>query len=168
MNPPQTQEYPIWYKSYIEQIKTNIMEVLEEQVSTVPTFINSIPIDKGSYAYAPGKWTIKQLLGHVIDTERIMVYRLTCFARGEQEALPGFDENAYVAHAHFDDRTLQSLAEELSTLRKANLFLIKSFNEDELNKIGNANGSNISVRALVFILAGHVAHHINIIKERYL
>jgi len=167
MNRPQTQEYPEWGNRYISLIEGNITEVLTNQATDFPNFINNL-IEKGDYAYAPGKWTIKEMLGHIIDTERIMVFRLLCFARGEKAALPGFEEDEYVANAHFKDRTLFSLSEEFAILRKSNLYLINSLNEDELDRIGNANGKNMSVRALTFILAGHVIHHTNIIKERYL
>lgn len=167
MNRPQTQEYPEWGNRYISLIEGNINQVLTDQATDFPNFINNL-IEKGDYAYAPGKWTIKEMLGHIIDTERIMVFRLLCFARGEQAAMPGFEEDDYVANAHFKDRTLFSLSEEFAILRKANLYLINSLNEEELDRIGNANGKNISVRALTFILAGHVIHHANVIKERYL
>jgi hypothetical protein len=167
MNRPQTQEYPEWGNRYISLIEGNINQVLTDQATDFPNFINNL-IEKGDYAYAPGKWTIKEMLGHIIDTERIMVYRLLCFARGEQAALPGFEEDDYVANASFKDRTLFSLSEEFAVLRKSNLYLINSLNEEELDRIGNANGKNISVRALTFILAGHVIHHTNVIKERYL
>lgn len=167
MNRPQTQEYPEWGNRYISLIEGNITEVLTNQATDFPNFINNL-IEKGDYAYAPGKWTIKEMLGHIIDTERIMVFRLLCFARGEKAALPGFEEDDYVTNAHFKDRTLFSLSEEFAILRKSNLYLINSLNEDELDRIGNANGKNMSVRALTFILAGHVIHHTNIIKERYL
>lgn len=167
MNRPQTQEYPEWGNRYISLVEDNITEVLTNQATDFPNFINNL-IEKGDYAYAPGKWTIKEMLGHIIDTERIMVFRLLCFARGEKAALPGFEEDAYVANAHFKDRTLFSLSEEFAILRKSNLYLINSLNDNELDRIGNANGKNMSVRALTFILAGHVIHHTNIIKERYL
>lgn len=167
MNRPQTQEYPEWALNYISKVEGNPLEILEEQVSDFPSFLSSIA-DKADYAYAPGKWTIKELLGHIIDTERILVYRLLCFARGEKAPLPGFDEDDYVANAHFADRSLESLIEEFILLRKANLYLFKSLNEDDLNKMGNGNGKNITVRALVFVLAGHIIHHTRVIKERYL
>jgi len=108
------------------------------------------------------------LVGHMIDTERILVYRLTCIARGETASLPGFEEDDYVANAHFQDRNLFSLAEEFSLMRKSHMYLIRSFNDDELGRIGSANGKQISVRAIVYVLAGHVIHHAKIIKERYL
>lgn len=167
MNQPQPNEYPQWAKNYIDQVSGNIMEVLEMQATEWPEFINSLE-HKADYAYAPGKWTIKELAGHAIDTERILVYRLTAFARNEQAALPGFEEDDYVANAHFSDRSLSSFAEEFSLLRKANLYLFSSLLEDELDHIGTASGRQISARALLYVIAGHLIHHTRIIKERYL
>jgi hypothetical protein len=167
MNPPQIQDYPQWYKKYIDLVEGDVWNVLETQAEAFGRFVSE-NWDKADYAYAPGKWTIKEMFGHIIDTERIMVFRLTSFARGEKEALPGFDEDSYVANAHFNDRSLESLCEEFIWLRKSNLLLIKSLSEEELNRTGIANGNQISVRALVFILAGHVMHHKNVIVERYL
>jgi len=167
MNRPQPNEYPVWAENYIKLVEDDVMEILERQASEFPDFINSL-IEKADYAYAPGKWTIKQLIGHMIDTERILVYRLTCFARGEKTALPGFEEDDYVANAHFQDRSLLSLSEEFSLLRKSNLYLFKSLQEPELNQVGNASNRDISVRAILFVIAGHVIHHAQLIKDRYL
>lgn len=167
MNLPQTHEYPAWGETYIKLVDGDVMEILENQASEFPDFINNL-IEKADYAYASGKWTIKQLIGHIIDTERIMVYRLTCFARGEQQALPGFEEDEFVAIAHFHDRSLLSLSEEFRLLRKSNLYLFNSLNEQELDRRGTASERQITVRALLHVVAGHVIHHTKIIKERYL
>ena len=167
MNRPQTQEYPEWGNTYIRLVEGDVIEILTKQATEFAEFINSL-VEKADYAYAPGKWTIKELIGHIVDTERILVFRLLSFARGEKAALPGFEEDDYVAAAHFQDRSLFSFAEEFTLLRKANLYLINSLNDDELNVIGNANGKQMSVRSLVYILAGHIIHHTNVIKERYL
>ncbi|NQX55538.1 DinB family protein [Pedobacter panaciterrae] len=167
MNRPQTHEYPAWAETYIKLVGEDVIELLEKQAIEFPDFINSL-IEKADYAYAPGKWTIKELIGHIIDTERVFVYRLMCFARGEQHALPGFEEDDYVANAHFSDRSLLSLSEEFAHLRKSNLYLIKSFTERELNRSGTASERQITVRAILFVMAGHIMHHVGIIKERYL
>lgn len=167
MNQPQIQDYPEWAKPYISVVQGDVMEVLEKQATDFAASMHNL-IEKADYAYAPGKWTIKEMIGHIIDTERIFAYRMLSFARNEQAALPGFDENKYVEIAHFKDRSLFSLSEELALLRKANLYLIKSLNEEELNRTGIASGKSISVRAMLYILAGHVIHHENVIKERYL
>lgn len=167
MNQPQIQEYPEWAKTYISKVEGDVLQILTEQATAFPDFITGMA-DKADYAYAPGKWTIKQLLGHMIDTERILAYRLTAFARGETAELPGFDEDEYVDIAHFSDRSLASFCEEFKLLRKANLFLFNSLNEAELARIGTANNKQISVLAMVYVIAGHVIHHTQVIKERYL
>lgn len=167
MNRPQTHEYPAWAETYIKLVGEDVIELLEKQATEFPDFVNSL-IEKADYAYAPGKWTIKELIGHIIDTERVFVYRLMCFARGEQHALPGFEEDDYVANAHFSDRSLLSLSEEFAHLRKSNLYLIKSFTEKELSRSGTASERQITVKAILFVMAGHIIHHVGIIKERYL
>lgn len=167
MNRPQTQEYPEAFSNYINVVEGDVIDILENQGPEFSNFLNNLA-EKGDYAYAPGKWTLKELAGHIIDTERIMIYRLTCFARNEKAMLAGFDEDNYVTNSFFKDRSLFSLSMEFAALRKANMFLIKTLNDEELDRIGNANGKNVSVRALIYILAGHVIHHANIIRERYI
>ena len=167
MNPPQTQEYPQSFSVYIDLVKGDVISTLNKQAEEFSNFINSIA-DLGDYAYADGKWTLKELVGHMIDTERIMVFRLLSIARGEQANLPGFDEDNYVRNAYSADRKMESLAEEFSLLRKANMLLIANLSEIELDRVGHSNGNKVSVRALIYMLAGHVIHHENVIKERYL
>jgi hypothetical protein len=157
----------VWGEQYISLVDDDVLGILKKQASEFADFLNTL-IEKADYAYAPGKWTIKELAGHVIDTERILTYRLTCFARAEQHALPGFDEDDYVANAHFTDRSLLSLSEEFALLRKSNLYLFNSLTEKELDRSGTASERQISVRALLFVIAGHLIHHTQIIKSRYL
>jgi uncharacterized damage-inducible protein DinB len=167
MNRPQPDEFPIWANTYIKLVEDDVLPLLERQATEFADFIDNL-VEIADYAYAPGKWTIKELIGHMIDTERILTYRLTCFARGEKAPLPGFDEDTYVKNAHFSDRSLLSFSEEFSLMRKSNLYLFNSLQEEELNQIGNASERNISVRAILFVIAGHVIHHTKIIEERYL
>ncbi len=167
MNRPQTHEYPEWGRAYIDLVDGDVIEVLEKQIADFSNLLNN-NIDKGDYAYAPGKWTLKELVGHIIDTERIFTYRLVCFVRGEKASLPGFEEDDYVANAHFNDRSLMSLAEEFSVTRKSILYLVKSLNDKELDNIGTSNGRKMSARAVIYAIAGHLMHHTRIIKERYL
>lgn len=163
MNPLQ----PKQYADYPALVTGDVIEIMQRQATEFPDFLNSIA-DKADHSYAPGKWTIKEMAGHIIDTERILVYRLTAIIRGEQSALPGFDEDNYVVKAHFSDRSLLSFAEEFNALRTANLYLFSSLNEDELKRTGIASGKEISAHRLVLTIAGHLIHHIQIIKERYL
>jgi hypothetical protein len=167
MNRPHPNEYPEWGEQYINLVEEeDVIALLERQALEFPDFLDNF-IEKGDYAYAPGKWTVKELAGHLIDTERILCYRLLCFARGEQSAMPGFDEDDYVNNAHFADRSLLSLGEEFALMRKSNLYLFKSLNETELNRSGIASGRMMTVRALLFVIAGHLIHHTSILKERY-
>ncbi len=168
MKRPQADEYAAFYQKYIDTVSDNVIAELEHQANSFTTFLKGIMQDKASYAYAEGKWTIKELVGHVIDTERIMAYRMLTIGRNDKTALPGFEENDYVINSHFSDRTLESLAGEFVALRKANMYLVKSFNEEDINRLGTANGAPISVLALIYILAGHLNHHRKIIEERYL
>ncbi len=166
MNQPQPNQYPKVVQTYIQQIEGHIFEVLESQATSVPLlFLNNK--ERENYAYAPGKWTLKEMLGHIIDTERVMTYRLAAFARNEQQVQPGFDENDYVNQARFSARSLEDLTAEFEALRKANLYLFRSLNEEEMSRKGIASGNGISVKALLYVIAGHVLHHINILKERY-
>lgn len=168
MKPPQAEEYSQFYQKYIDTVSENVLAELEHQAISFATFLKGISSDKATFAYADGKWTIKELVGHIIDTERIMAYRLLTISRNDKTALPGFDENEYVKNAHFSERTLESLADEFASVRRSNMYLIKSINEEQVNMKGLANGSPVSVRALIYILAGHLNHHRKIIEERYL
>ena len=168
MKRPQADEFAAFYKSYIDTVGDHVIAELEHQINSFPAFLKGITNDKASFAYAKGKWTLKELIGHVNDTERIMAYRVLRIARNDQTPLPGFEEEDYVSNAHFADRTMESLAEEFGALRRANMYLISSFTEEEVNRTGTSNGVTISVRALIYILAGHLNHHRKIIEERYL
>jgi hypothetical protein len=162
------EEYPAFYNSYIENVSGAVPDILSKQTATFADFIKNIPESKAGYTYAEGKWTIAEVAGHVIDTERVMAYRALCFARDAGVAQPGFDENIFAQHANYKGRTLISLAEEFQLLRKSNLMLFESFTENALLNRGIANGNPISVRALMYVIAGHLIHHSNILVQRYL
>lgn len=168
MNQLKSDEYPVSWEPYIEVVNKDPKEVLKEQLISFPAFLASIPATKAEYAYAEGKWTIKEVIGHVIDTERIMAYRALRFARNDTQSLPGYDEETFVQNAHFNDYSLEHYAEEFTLLRKSNLLLIESFNTIELLRSGLANERLVSVRAIVYMIAGHLAHHRSIIQDRYL
>lgn len=119
------------------------------------------------YAYAPGKWTVKKLLNHIVDTERIFIYRALCIARGDQTPLPGYDENDYAEAAQVGHRSLVDLAHEFQSVRSATLSLFNSFGEHELLRTGIANGNAMSVNAIGFIIIGHALHHEVVARERY-
>lgn len=165
---PSEKDYASSYKGYIEQIKEDdILKVLEDQLTTAAKFFNTIPQEKGNYAYSEGKWSVKEVLGHVIDCERIFATRALCIARGEKQSLPGFEQDDYVKEAGFNKRPLDDLVEEFSLVRKSNVALFKSFSEEKLNERGTASENEVTVRAILFIIAGHTIHHIKILKEKY-
>lgn len=168
MNRPNPEEFNPYYAGYIARVETDVLEVLRRQADEFPAFTRNIPDNKADFAYAAGKWTIKEVLGHLIDTERIMAYRTLRFARNDAQNLPGFEENEYVSESQYHLRTLQSLADEFASLRRANLFLFESLTEEEWGRKGMASGHSVTVRALLFIMAGHIMHHQSILQERYL
>lgn len=168
MSQLKSDEFPAFYATYIDTVFGDVMQVLNEQITSFPAFLDAVPTGRSEYAYAEGKWTIKQVVGHVLDTERIMAYRALRFARNDTKALPGFEQEDFVINARFNERSLTSLAEEFVLLRKSNIALFQTFNELEMNRRGLASDRLISVRAFLYIIAGHLNHHRNIIKERYL
>lgn len=170
MNFPKPGEYADYYSGYIQQIpeNQNIIKVLEDGRDNLQTLIKSLPEEKGNYAYAEGKWSIKEVLGHLADVERVMSYRAMCIARGEKQSLPGFEQDDYVRVAGFNKRSLDSLAGELLQLRNDSITLFRSFTEEDGLRWGKANNYNTTARAFMYIIAGHELHHMKILKERYL
>jgi uncharacterized damage-inducible protein DinB len=167
---PQTDEYAPFYANYVSKAiaQGDILQTLERLKDSTWKFLTALGEEKANFTYAEGKWTMKQLLSHMIDAERVFAYRVLCFSRGDQNAMPGFDENDYVEQADLSGSTLRELANEFKTLREANLYLFKSLNEAQLLNLGTASGKQVSVRALLFITAGHELHHLDIMRERYL
>lgn len=168
MNPLKSDEYPAIYSDYIENVVGSVMEELAEQVITFPEFIQNIPEDMGDYTYAEGKWTVKEVLCHIIDTERVMAYRALRFARNDMTELAPFEQDQFVQYGRHNKRSLDSIEEEFTHLRKANLLLFNTFNETELERKGMASGRLITVKAFLYVMAGHLTHHRIILKERYL
>jgi uncharacterized damage-inducible protein DinB len=166
---PDLNRVPEFYHNYINQVPDNdLMIAFKNQTSVVIDFFHSIPADKIDYAYAEGKWTIKETLQHVIDAERVFCYRALRFARKDPTPLPGFDENLFAANAKADKRKWNDLIEEFKTVRKAAEWLYSSFDEEQLNAEGVSNKSSNYVLAFGYISVGHTLHHVKIIKERYL
>ncbi len=165
---PKPEDYDAIYSGYISLIgDDDIIEVLKEQRKTSEKFLKTFTEKQGNYSYADGKWTVKEVLGHVIDTEKIMAYRALSFARGEKQSLPGFEQDDYVAESNFNKRSLADLINEFITIRESNIILFKSFNEEILIRRGTASESEVTVLALIYIIAGHEKHHMKFLKERY-
>ncbi|OYU81758.1 MAG: damage-inducible protein DinB [Flavobacterium sp. BFFFF1] len=162
-------EYGAFYANYIKALDdTHLTEELEISLHDFIRFVQDIPMDKFDYRYAEGKWTIKDIILHLTDAERIFSYRALRIARGDKTPLPGFEENRYVDAANANARTIQDLLSELSTVRHGTLALFKSFSEEKLKSMGTASDNEISVRAIGFIITGHMKHHQRIFRERYL
>jgi len=160
---------PDFYKTYINALQEdNLQEALANNTRRFRKLLKQIPHKKINYAYAEGKWTIKELLQHIIDSERVFIYRALTFARHDPAPLPGFDENNWAITAKAPKRKWNELVEEFKALRAANELFLNSLDDDQLQQTGSANNSQISVAGLAFVCAGHVAHHMRIIRERYL
>lgn len=168
MNPLKSDEYPAIYTDYIEHVLGPVMDMLNKQLEGFPDFIRTIPEDKGEYTYAPEKWSIKEVLCHIVDTERIMAYRALRFARNDMTELSAFEQDIFVQNAQHNKRSFDSIIEEFIYLRHANLALFNTFTDIELDRKGMASGRLISVKAFLYVIAGHLTHHQLILKERYL
>ncbi len=169
MKHPDKSEYHEYFEQYIRLIPgENVIRALEGQMLELQALVSDLPSEKEDYAYAPGKWTIKEVIGHLIDCERIFGYRVLRFARGDSKELPGFDDEMYVPAGKFNKRSFYDLAHEFSVLREANIILFKTLDEEALSRNGISDGKSMSVRALIYSIAGHSAHHVRTIKSRYL
>ena len=157
-----------YYDRYISLIGgDDILEVLKEQIKTSENFLKIFTEEQGNYSYTDGKWTVKEVLGHIIDTERIMAYRALAFARNEGQSLPGFEQDDYVTESNFNKRSLVDMINEFRTVRESNIILFKSFDDEIFNRRGKASESEVTVLALIYIIAGHEKHHMKILKEKY-
>ena len=165
---PSENEYAAFYASYIARVpELDLINVLEVQPAELRAMTDNIDPEEELYRYAPDKWSIRQVFGHLIDTERIMGYRAFRIGRGDATPLPGFDEKIYVAQADSEDRTVKELAHEFAAVRHANLWTIRRWTPDAWSRAGTANSHPVSARAIAYILAGHVRHHVAILRERY-
>lgn len=165
--PAETEHAP-YYGRYIAKVgEGDIVRTLEAQSGSILARWNGFTEAQGAHRYAPDKWSVRQVVGHLTDAERIFVYRATRFARADATPVPGFDENTYVANAAFDNRSLSSLLREWRAVRDGTIAFFDGLNDAELMRRGTANGQEISVRALAWIVAGHTIHHDEILKERY-
>lgn len=166
---PGASEFDPYYGRYVARIESDdVLDVLARQLPQMHQLLGDLDPESARYRYAPEKWTVKQVLGHVLDSERIFATRALCVARGESQALPGFDENAYAAASASDARSLGGLLGEFDHLRRSNLSLFEGLDDEAWQRVGHANGSPISVRAIAWIMAGHADHHVSVLRERYL
>ncbi len=169
MNRPKENEFAEDYNNYVSKIDGNdLMSILESQPAELRSVISPLPEEKGTFAYEEGKWTIKEVLSHLIDGERIFAYRILRISRGDETPIEGFEQDGYIENSNANNRPFAELLEEFELERRANLLLIKNLDDAASKRMGIANGYPVSVRALVYISAGHVQHHLGILSERYL
>ena len=164
-------EYAPYFEQYMQLVTKegkSIIENMQDSQIEFDTILRNLPKEKHTFSYAEGKWTLKELIQHSIDTERVFCYRALCFARNDKTSLPGFDQDIFVDNGNANQLEFSNLLDEMSTLRKSTIQLYKSFSEEALLRIGVASGNKISVRALGYLFSGHQIHHLNIVKERYL
>ena len=166
---PQAGEFASYYSRYIDlAIEDDIVAALDAQSHETATLLGGLSEQQAAHRYEADKWSVKQLVGHVTDGERIFGYRALCIARGDTTPLPGFEQDPYVANAASDDRPIADLAEEFATVRKSNVMMLRALTEEAWGRAGTASDNQITVRALAFILLGHERHHVRIVRERYL
>jgi uncharacterized damage-inducible protein DinB len=168
MRPAPTDSAEFYHRYINYTVGDSPKEVIAKHSNEIHHFYNSLPEEKANYAYTEGKWTVKQLLQHIIDAERIFTYRALRIARKDKTALPGFDENAYADNDSSTNRTLQSLKDEFNAVRASSDLLMNSFNDSQLSETGTASNKSITTNALCFITYGHLLHHKLILEERYL
>ncbi|MEY2829908.1 MAG: hypothetical protein RIQ33_1766 [Bacteroidota bacterium] len=162
-------EYAAYYQQYIDHVKNDdLNEAFESSKLSLQTFIKSIPAVMADFKYADNKWTVKQLLLHLIDCERIFAYRALSISRGEQQNLIGYDDEVYAANCGAEHRTLISIIDEYLVVRQSTILLFTNFTDAQLLKMGWANNTNVSVRALGFVILGHEKHHFKVLTEKYL
>ncbi len=162
-------DYNPYYQTYIDKLgDVELMDMMQSQLDNFPKFILSLPKDKWNFAYSDDKWTIAEVILHVLDTERIFQYRALRFGRNDSTAIPGFDQDVYVPESNANSRSIESIVEEYRSVRNSSITLFASFDEGILKRSGMANGSNMSVAALGFIMLGHQRHHRDVIRSRYL
>lgn len=166
---PHKDEYDDFYHQYIRLVPDgDIIDILATQLASSLELFSHIAEEKLNYQYAPGKWTTREVIGHIIDVERLFTFRALQFARGDSSTLPGMDQDRWMAGANFGQRSMHSLMVELRHLRAANTILFHSFGEEILDRTGTASDCQFTVRSILYIIAGHQFHHIEIVKTRYM
>jgi hypothetical protein len=167
-NRPEAGEFDPYYAQYINRVpEGDITSLLEQQIRETGAALRALPASRGTYRYAEGKWSIGEVIGHLTDAERIFAYRAIRIARADKTPIEGFDENAYVPAGEFDRRSLADLIAEFEAVRQATVTLARGLPPASWTRIGTANGKEISVRALIYVTAGHERHHLNTLRERY-
>ena len=168
MSRPLENEYASAFQGYVSHVsEDDIMPALRSQIDALDVLLDRVAPELETYRYAEGKWSIREIVGHLIDGERVFGYRALCIARGETQNLPGFDQDEYMLSASFDRIELEDLLSEFRLVRLSNIAMMRTFDETAWGRMGTANGNPISVRALAYIMVGHARHHMDVLRERY-
>lgn len=168
MQRPTENEYAPAYQNYVAHVtEDDILPAMRSQIDALDVLLDRVPPERETFAYAEGKWTIRQIIGHLIDGERVFGYRALCIARGETQDLPGFDENEYMPNAPYEHVELEDLLSEFRLVRLSTIAMLRTLDETAWTRMGMANGAPVSVRALAYIMVGHTRHHMGVLRERY-
>ncbi len=166
---PDLTEHVPYYSRYIDLVRgDDILKTLSVQIDGSLALLRSIPSSKSAHRYAPEKWTVNEVVGHVIDSERVFAYRALTFARNDKSSLPGFEQDDWIRDSSFSSLPLAELTSEFEGVRRANIYLFQHLSREAWMRRGKANNAEVSVRALAFIIAGHELHHMNVLKSKYL
>lgn len=166
---PQSNEFVPYYSKYVDRVpEEDVIAALEQQIETTRAALAPLSELQAMHRYEPDKWSVKEVVGHMVDVERVFAYRALSIARGEQKNLPDFDQNEYMKVAGFDTRSLADLVDEFTELRRADVRMFRALAPEAWSRIGTASDARISVRALAYVLVGHERHHLEVIRERYL
>ncbi|MDA0195737.1 MAG: DinB family protein [Bacteroidetes bacterium] len=169
ISPPEPAEYPEFYHTYVSKVigNTDLVPAMKEDLKAIIDLVSSLPTDMLNYRYQPGKWTIKEILSHVIDAERVFAYRTLLFARNDKTLLPGFDHNQYIDFIN-GNRSIENILKEIKAVRESSIALFEGLAEDAIMRSGITSGGEFTVRAKGYIILGHSHHHMQIFRERYL
>jgi hypothetical protein len=165
---PSPKEYAEYYKQYISLVpKGNIIDILEDQQKSLMGFFSSIDEEKANYRYAENKWSVKEVLGHIIDGERIFAYRALRLSRGDSKPLMSFEQNSFITNSNYGNTQFEKIVDEFFLLRASNILMFRNFSNEMWLRRGTVDDKNISVRAIAYLMAGHTEHHINVLQELY-
>lgn len=167
MNKPEQGEYAEYYGKYVSLVDGDVTPILDAQPAELRSIFAHMPEEKGVYAYESGKWTLKEVLSHLIDGERHFAYRMLRISRGDNTPIEGFEQDDYIENSNANNRSFADLLDEFDLQRRSNILFVNNLSDEAAKRLGTASGYTVSVRALVYMLAGHVTHHVNILKERY-
>ena len=168
MERPQPTEYAPAFQNYMSHVtETDILPAMRSQIDAIESLLDGVTPEHEMFRYGEDKWSIREVVGHLIDGERVFGYRALCIARGETQNLPGFDENAYMPNSRYHEVNLEDLLSEFRLVRLSNIAMLRNLDESAWTRIGIANDTPVSVRALAFIMVGHVRHHMGVLRDRY-